>query len=933
MASPAKSPLGTEAVVIDLAARVVRRADRVLPLKERAFDLLVVLARQTGQVVSNKALEQVLWPRQRISPSSLRTQILLLRRQLGPHAVRNVAGRGYQLTLAAQWDEAAPTVAAYRPRLPSFAQPLLGRDEDLDRLVTLMQSHALVSVLGPGGIGKTRLAQAAARRFEQLNEGQILWVDLATLPADRAGTLSAIQARGPAPATAATVCHRVAQVCGLQLPQTDGTPTATAQALGRALARPAQRQALLLLLDNAEHLADTLRPLVAELLAGALGLRVLLTSQHALRLPAEQTYWLDALAVPGADAGPGDVRHSPAVQLLLQHATAADQRWTLPDADWQAAAELVRCLDGIPLAIEMAAVRLPLLGAPALRLRLAEGVRGLGRNADAQPARHRTLRATLDWSFGLLSEAERAALVQLSVFAAPFRLEAAAAVVAVVTAVTVPGRDRLAVEQIIQHLVDHSLLQWQPAGASGAPPRLRLLEATRQHATEALQRSGPGAAADCQRRHAQAMATLATAACADFLHASDGAWTARWVPEQPDLMRAFDTAHANGDADTAAALIETLVLGANVTGDLQPALQRWQATRDLALHAAPAARARLLGWGNLPGAGATRRGQSEQRVQAWRALAPDAGRQGLCVALAMHATVCQDTGDPTSADAALTECLQLEGAAWPPRLRRRCSWIALTRLAIARSDAALLARAERQSQVLAAELAQQGAWREVTLIRGQQALMLHLQQRLGEAARLLHDTAQLQLLLGCSLDAGRSLGQACAAWLAEHHAAGSAGADAGQGTREGNQEGHQDGADEGTRQGPREIQPETPTPRLAAATQAAREALQLLQPHPSHLQYCIDALAELALLHAEPELCARLLAGGQALREALNVRPDALNAGARQRALQALPGWLDDAERLHCERQGRELEAHALLRLAWQGLPVPAALATAPPPP
>ena len=263
----------------------------------------------------------------------------------------------------------------------------------------------------------------------------------------------------------------------------------------------------------------------------------------------------------------------------------------------------------------------------------------------------------------------------------------------------------------------------------------------------------------CQQRHGQALAALARQACADFLSAADAAWSARWLPDHEDLERAFDDASQRGDADVAADIIETLVLGAHITCRTEPALQRWQATRAHAEPAAPLARAKLLGWGNLAQvAGTTRLAQSAQRQQAWQQVAGEDGQRGLCVALAMHAVVCQDSGDTDAADAALAECLALESPDWPPRLRRRCARIALTRLAITRIDDALLARAGRLSARLAAELQQQGAWREHTLVQGQQALVLRLRGQARAAAELLAQVARTQLQLGCGIDAGRRSG-------------------------------------------------------------------------------------------------------------------------------------------------------------------------------
>ncbi len=404
-----------------------------------------------------------------------------------------------------------------------------------------------------------------------------------------------------------------------------------------------------------------------------------------------------------------------------------------------------------------------------------------------------------------------------------------------------------------------------------------------------MQAQGPDGVRACEQRYGQALAALARQACADFLDAADVHWCARWLPDQDDLQRAFDVAHAQGDAAVAADIIEALVLGANITGRTQPALQRWQATRCLAEHAAPPARAKLLGWGNLAQAsGTTRLAQSAQRLQAWRQVPGEEGRRGLCVALAMHAVACQDGGDPGAADAALAECLALESPAWPARLRRRCSWVALTRLAIAREDDALLASASRASRRLAAELQAQGAWRELTLLQGQQALMLRLRGQAGAAAVLLAQAAQTQLQLGCGLDAGRSLGLQCAA-LAEH--------------------------------APEAAVPGSP-PDLDAWSEVrplAARALALLVPYPAQILYFAEALADWAARQGEPELAVHLLAGAAQVRQTQQLGRDRLTDRAADRAWQRVRETLDAATLERCSRQGCGLSAEELrvLALRW----------------
>ena len=847
-----------------------------LLLGDRAFDLLVLLARHPGEPLSTLALQRALWQGRRVDPANLRMQVSALRRQLGRDAVQTVAGRGYLLALPV-----APFMPGDAPASPGLLSgplplppdPLIGRDDCLLQLDTLLHQHRLVWVLGPGGIGKTRVALALGRHLQAQAArlpGGVLWVDLAPLPA--------------ADASAGHICRAVADAGALQWQWADAGAAPPAHHLGQVIHQASRGSAALLVLDNAEHLGDVLAALLPALLAAAPALRVLVTSRHALPGAAGQALWLQALALAPAGAGEAELRASPAVQLLMCRAQALHPQWQVPAADWPAIGALVRALDGLALALELAAPRLPLLGAAALLARLGDPTQLAPSGNSAAPSRQRTLRAALDWSHALLSVPEQATLRQLAVFAAPFRLDAA------VRTLHIAGLDDAGLEQAIQGLVAHSMLQLQPAGPHGAPARLRLAETTRLYALQRLQADGPDAVRACQQRHGQALAALARQACADFLSAADATWSARWLADHEDLQRAFDNAHQRVDADVAADIIEALVLGANITGRTEPALQRWQATRALAAQAAPLARAKLLGWGNLAQvAGTTRLAQSAQRLQAWAQVPGEDGRRGLCVALAMHAAVCQDSGDLAAADAALAECLALESPDWPPRLRRRCAWIALVRLAIARGDDALLARAGRLSARLAAELQQQGAWREHTLVQGQQALVLRLRGQARAAAELLAQVAQTQLQLGCGLDAGRSLALRCAA-LAEQAPAGPA-----------------DG----------------PLPEVDGWHQArpvAAHALALLAPYPAQILHFAEALADWAGRQGEPELAVQLLSGAAQMRQAQQLGRDRLTDQAASRAWQRVQPMLDAATLDHCARQGRALSPDALRTLALRWL-------------
>ena len=874
---------------IDVTGRTVTLNGQPVALKARAFDLLATMAREPGRVFSADALKAAVWPMRRVEDSNLRMQVQAMRELLGKDAVDNVPGRGYCLRLPARLRHHLPPGS----NLPHWLDSLLGRDQDIAALDALLAEHRLVTVLGAGGIGKTRLAQHLALAQRDRHRDGAWWVDLAPL--------------GAGSDAARAVAQAMARALNLQTASLKGQEAA--DQLGRALANWQG----LVLLDNAEHLcglAGPLPPLVLGLLQAAPGLRLIVTSQQALKLPEEWVYRLDTLPVPPPQASPAAARASPAVQLLERRARAANHRFELADAELHLATAVVRQLDGIALAIEMAASRLEMLGLPALFNQLGQRLQLLGSPDDASLPRHRTLRAALDWSYSLLSTAEQAALRQLSVLAAPFRLDTALQVVAV------PGLTDGGHLQLVQALVDKSLLQVQPAAGPGCPVRLRLLDSTRLHAAEALQASRSDEEQATLRRHVQAMVQLARAAKQDFEVASDLAWSAAWVPDHVDLMLGFDRAHQLGLADDAAQIIELLVLGANITGWVEPALARAAASRALAPQASAIGRARLIGWGNGLQDSAQSRAQAVAlRVQAWRDVPGPDGAVGLCTALAMQALVSEEAGDRAAADQALAECELLEDPQWSARLRRRCSWLALSRMAVLRDDAAVRQRAHRLSHQLMAELGQLGALREMALVQSHMAQFLRIQGRLPEAIALWRSLADSQTASGCDIDAGISLALIAAA-LVEAALVGTAPVgtaladtalvDAALVRAELVNRADGSAADPAAA-------------LLAQARDAALQALPRLAPLPALMRHVLVPLALLACRQGDPEHAALLLAGFERLRHDLQLGSDRVSTRLITRLQLWLDASLDPESRALAARRGDRLDAAGLrqLALAW----------------
>ena len=330
-------------------------------------------------------------------------------------------------------------------------------------------------------------------------------------------------------------------------------PNAVAQPLGIALGGPVPaldvlvqalaERSLLLVLDNCEHLLDGAAALVQAVLAGAPDVTVLTTSQEPLRLPAEQQYRLMPLALPG-DATASDARDYGAVVLFEARVRAADPRFTLNEKSLPIVVDICRRLDGLPLALELAAARVATLGLQPVRDKLDARFKLLTGGARAAPRRHQTLRAALEWSHNLLNDAEKAVFRRLGVFAGGFTMESAQAVA---------SDDRLDEWAVLEHLsalVEKSLV----VADAGDLPRYRLLESARAFALELL--AGGEAAATLQR-HAWAMRRLLERADhANFaLDLPTDQFAALVLPELDNLRAAHEWAIGpDGDREVAIAL-------------------------------------------------------------------------------------------------------------------------------------------------------------------------------------------------------------------------------------------------------------------------------------------------------------------------------------------------------------------------------------------
>ena len=542
--------------------RVLRRDGTEIEIGARALDLLIHLVAHAGEVVSKEALMRAAWGGRAVEPNNLTVQITWLRRTLMKPAadasdaatversgavIRTVPGAGYLFAWPVEaCEDALPAMFPHLPppasaqaapdmEIPASSEPItsfVGRQTELDELARLLRINRLVSVTGIGGVGKTRLVHRLAQASSASYLHGVVFVDLA--PQTDAGR----------------VADMLATAAGA------GESTIPAEAALVALLRPRQ---MLLIIDNAEHLLDAVRALLQTLFARCPRVSALVTSRESLGIPGERVFRLQPLALPprGHVMRADEALAYDAIRLFVDRATALLSDFTLDDEAAAAAVEICHRLDGIALAIEMAVPRLQVLTPTQLAARLQDRFQLLARVRNDVLPRQRTLRTMFDWSWELLSPAERRLLQRLAIFAAGATLASLEALqdigasggVASDGGASDGGAGEWTALEQLTALVEKSLVVVQ----RGETPRFRLLETTRQYA---LERLPPDLLQALHLRHALHVAAIFEQAEAEWPTTNGKIWIERYGAEADNLRAALSWAFgAKGDGELALRLV------------------------------------------------------------------------------------------------------------------------------------------------------------------------------------------------------------------------------------------------------------------------------------------------------------------------------------------------------------------------------------------
>jgi predicted ATPase/DNA-binding winged helix-turn-helix (wHTH) protein len=434
----------------------------LVTIGSRAFEMLALLVERAGELVTKDELVSHVWPNTLVDESNLRTQMSSLRRTLRDgeddrRFITTVPGRGYRFVALVQQPKPAPNAGnmVATGELPVRFAPLVGRECILEVLRSRLERNRLLTIVGHGGAGKTALAlKLASQVSDQFNDGTF-FVDMGLVRDASVADEAIAAALGWVGASKHLTCELTSRLDGKRI---------------------------LLVLDGCEHVVDSVAPLVELLLRKAPGLTILATSRERLRVEGEVVEHLRGLPAPKDCAAltAQQAAGYAAVELFVSRACAIDSTFALTDRNAPAVGEICARLDGLPLALEMAAGRIGQFGINGVAARLDKCLTLLVEGQRTASGRHRTLRATLDWSYKLLCPQEQTVLRRLGIFPGPFSLEAG-------SAVSADAEFAHATTNTIADLVSKSMVTCDLAEDTA---EYRLLETTRAYALEKLVESG-----------------------------------------------------------------------------------------------------------------------------------------------------------------------------------------------------------------------------------------------------------------------------------------------------------------------------------------------------------------------------------------------------------------------------------------------------------
>ena len=518
---------------VDLARRELRARGVPVPIGGRAFEIIEILVQSAGGLVTKDDLSARVWPGAIVEENTLQVHISAIRKALGPdrEMLKTASGRGYRLLGAwtsRQADassvdsidlEPMPSPAeSFQTNLPAATSELVGRTNAEQHLRGLLSAYRLITLTGPGGIGKTRLALEVARGLFPSLQGDVQLVELASL------------------SDPGLVPTAVTGVLGLKLGGNEISAESVARAIGA--------QKLLLVIDNCEHVIDAAARLAEMVLRMCSRTTILATSREILKIEGEQVYRVPPLDVPSEFEEPDSIFCHSAVQLFIATTRALHSDFSPYGENLATIAAICRRLDGIPLAIDLAATRVATLGLGQVAAGLENRLGMLTGGRRTALPRHQTLRATLDWSYELLPESERLVMRRLAVFAGDFTAEAASLVAA--------GGEIVASEAVcsLANLVTKSLVMVEVGSVIA---HYRLHETTRAYALEKLDENGDFD--QVARRHANYYQDLFDSAEIELDTLPPAVWLVRYGHQIGQVRAALDWAFSpTGDAKVGAAL-------------------------------------------------------------------------------------------------------------------------------------------------------------------------------------------------------------------------------------------------------------------------------------------------------------------------------------------------------------------------------------------